>query len=81
MNQNHRMNRMAKPAFVRSDSTNGLKKESMMKRNRLTLEHIMHERGKNTAEDFACANLHKELRELEKRLKPKEIITLSRGQH
>jgi len=45
-----------------SDSTECLKKESMIRRNKLTLEHIMHQRGKNVAEDKACTNLHRELR-------------------
>lgn len=51
-----------------------------MRRNKLTLEHIMHERGKHTQEDKVLAQLHQELRDLEKREKgPGEIITVTRS--
>jgi len=61
-------------------SANALQKESMMRRNKLTLEHIMHERGKNVAEDQLLAKLHVELRNLESREKgPTEVITVSRA--
>lgn len=46
-------------------TASALQKESMMRRNKLTLEHIMHERGKNEAEDQLLAKLHVELRNLE----------------
>jgi hypothetical protein len=52
----------------------------MMRRNKLTLEHIMHERGKNVAEDQLLAKLHVELRNLESKEKgPTEVITVSRA--
>ena len=53
----------------------------MIRRNRLTLEHVMHERGRNEAEGKVLAELHKELRDLEARQKPQmgHIITVSRG--
>lgn len=69
-----RLNRQAKTA----DVTVGLQKESMIRRNKLTLEHIIHQRGKNATEDEACADLHRELRLLEQQLKPKDIITIQR---
>lgn len=49
-----------------SDSTRALKQESNIRRNKLTLEHIMHERGKLVAEDRVLADLHRELRNIEK---------------
>ena len=62
------------------DQTRALKKESMMRRNKLTLEHIMHERGKHVAEDKVLAQLHEDLRNAEKREKgPSEIITVTRA--
>lgn len=60
------------------DSTAGLKTESMIRRNNLTLEHVMHERGKQVAEDKVLAELHRELRHLESRERPQQIITVSR---
>lgn len=68
----HRLSRQNR----RVDAANGLRKESVIKRNRLTLEHIIHNRGKEEAEDRACANLHQELRVLENQVRPKEVITL-----
>jgi len=61
------------------DSTKALKEESMIRRNKLTLEHIMHQRGKVEAEDRIFADLHQELRNLEKQTRPKEVIYVSRG--
>ena len=51
----------------------------MIRRNKLTLEHIMHQRGKVEAEDRIFADLHQELRNLEKQTRPKEVIYVSRG--
>ena len=51
----------------------------MIRRNKLTLEHVMHERGKQVAEARMLAGLHEELRNLERQAKPKEIITVTRG--
>ena len=62
-----------------SDSTAALKTESVIRRNRLTLEHVMHERGRHVAEDRALVELHRELRNLEQKEKPQQIITVSRG--
>lgn len=63
-----------------SAETEQLKAESMIRRNKLTLEHIMHERGKNVAEAEVLADLHRQLRNLERKEKQAEIITVSRGQ-
>lgn len=60
-------------------STNALQNESMIRRNELTLEHIMHERGKNFVDDRISAQLHMELRRMENKEKKKsEIIVVSR---
>lgn len=61
------------------DCTAGLKVESMIRRNKLTLEHIMAERGKHVAEDKVIAELHQELRNLEAKEKAGEVITIVRG--
>ena len=51
----------------------------MIRRNKLTLEHIMAERGKHVAEDKVITELHQELRNLEAKQKAGEIITIVRG--
>lgn len=38
----------------------------------------MHERGKHVAEDKVLAELHQELRHLESKKRPQQIITVSR---
>lgn len=51
----------------------------MIRRNELTLEHIMHERGKNFVDDRISAQLHMELRRMENKEKKKsEVIVVSR---
>ena len=49
----------------------------MIRRNKLTLEHIMHQRGKNQVEDNILIKLHVQLRDIEKKLKPQSIITVT----
>ena len=61
-----------------TDSTHALKTESMIRRNKLTLEHIMHNRGKDQADAQLLTRLHQELRNIEgvQNGRPKQIITL-----
>jgi len=42
----------------------------MIRRNKLTLEHVMHELGRYVAEGKVLAELHRELRHLEAKQKP-----------
>lgn len=85
MNANNRRgatagyNTRARLNLRKTDETQGLKTESMIRRNKLTLEHIMAERGKHVAEDKVIAQLHRELRDLEAKEKTGEIITIVRG--
>ena len=43
------------------------------KKQKITLEHIMHKRVKDKEDDEVCAELHKELRNLERRTEIRQI--------
>lgn len=48
-------------------TTQALKNQSIIRRNGLMLEHIMRQRGQQSAENQVLADLHQELRNIEKR--------------
>lgn len=48
-------------------TTQALKNQSVIRRNGLMLEHIMRQRGQQSAENQVLADLHQELRNIEKR--------------
>jgi len=48
-------------------TTHSLKSQSIIRRNGLVLEHVMRQRGQQLAENQVLADLHRELRNIEKR--------------